>query len=182
MTVRILKGDCRQVLRELPDESVHCVVTSPPYFGLRDYGVAGQLGLEAGKVDVGAQQASGWLAQNAAQLSAQIAATNQANQLAALTASSQMMLGLADPFSEAATQQYNQMLASLQAMGLSGDELQATAQAQFDAMYQDFLRQMGLSEEGAASFIGMTPTSSSTDSTTSTSTGGLLQGGGFTGL
>lgn len=46
MTVRILKGDCRNVLRTLPDESVHCVVTSPPYFGLRDYGVAGQIGLE----------------------------------------------------------------------------------------------------------------------------------------
>ena len=39
-------GDCRAVLRSLPAESVHCCVTSPPYFGLRDYGVAGQLGLE----------------------------------------------------------------------------------------------------------------------------------------
>lgn len=39
MTVRILEGDCRDVLRTLPDESVHCVVTSPPYFGLRDYDV-----------------------------------------------------------------------------------------------------------------------------------------------
>ncbi len=47
MTVTILKGDCREVLRTLPDESVHCVVTSPPYWGLRDYGVAGQIGLEA---------------------------------------------------------------------------------------------------------------------------------------
>jgi DNA modification methylase len=46
VTVTILKGDCREVLRELPAESVHCVVTSPPYFGLRDYGVAGQIGLE----------------------------------------------------------------------------------------------------------------------------------------
>jgi DNA modification methylase len=46
MAVSILKGDCRDVLRTLPDESVHCVVTSPPYFGLRDYGVAGQIGLE----------------------------------------------------------------------------------------------------------------------------------------
>lgn len=46
MTVRILKGDCREMLRTLPDESVHCVVTSPPYWGLRDYGVAGQLGME----------------------------------------------------------------------------------------------------------------------------------------
>jgi DNA modification methylase len=40
MTVRIMLGDARQRLRELPDESVHCVVTSPPYFGLRDYGTA----------------------------------------------------------------------------------------------------------------------------------------------
>lgn len=47
MTVTILKGDCREVLAALPDESVHCVVTSPPYWGLRDYGVAGQIGLEA---------------------------------------------------------------------------------------------------------------------------------------
>lgn len=46
MTVRIIQGDCREVLKTLPDESVHCVVTSPPYFGLRDYGVDGQMGLE----------------------------------------------------------------------------------------------------------------------------------------
>lgn len=46
MTVRVLTGDCRQILATLPDESVHCVVTSPPYFGLRDYGVDGQIGLE----------------------------------------------------------------------------------------------------------------------------------------
>ena len=46
MTVTILKGDCREVLRTLPDESVHCVVTSPPYWGLRDYGVTGQIGFE----------------------------------------------------------------------------------------------------------------------------------------
>lgn len=46
MTVRILQGDCRDVLRGLPNGSVHCVVTSPPYFGLRDYGVDGQIGLE----------------------------------------------------------------------------------------------------------------------------------------
>ena len=47
MTVRLISGDCRDVLATMPDESVHCVVTSPPYFGLRDYGVAGQIGLEA---------------------------------------------------------------------------------------------------------------------------------------
>src|SRR5690349_2823004 len=46
MTVRILKGDCREMLKTLPDESVNCVVTSPPYWGLRDYGVDGQIGLE----------------------------------------------------------------------------------------------------------------------------------------
>lgn len=43
---RIIQGDCRAVLRTLPDESVQCIVTSPPYFGLRDYGDAGQIGLE----------------------------------------------------------------------------------------------------------------------------------------
>ncbi len=46
MSVRILVGDVREKLRELPDESVHCVVTSPPYWGLRDYGVGGGIGLE----------------------------------------------------------------------------------------------------------------------------------------
>jgi DNA modification methylase len=46
LTVRIFQGDCRDMLKTLPDESVHCIVTSPPYWGLRDYGVAGQLGLE----------------------------------------------------------------------------------------------------------------------------------------
>lgn len=39
-------GDCLESLRQMPDQSVHCCVTSPPYFGLRDYGVAGQIGLE----------------------------------------------------------------------------------------------------------------------------------------
>ncbi len=46
MTVQILSGDCRSVLSSLPAESVHCCVTSPPYWGLRDYGVSGQIGLE----------------------------------------------------------------------------------------------------------------------------------------
>ena len=47
MTVSIIKGDCRDVLRTLPDESVHCVVTSPPYWGAqRDYGHDAQLGME----------------------------------------------------------------------------------------------------------------------------------------
>jgi DNA modification methylase len=46
MTVRILQGDCRNLLKTLPDCSVHCCVTSPPYFGLRDYGIDGQMGLE----------------------------------------------------------------------------------------------------------------------------------------
>lgn len=43
----VRQGDCREVLRGLPDESVQCCVTSPPYFGLRDYGCAGQIGQEA---------------------------------------------------------------------------------------------------------------------------------------
>jgi DNA modification methylase len=46
VSVRLLEGDCRELLPRLPTASVHCVVTSPPYWGLRDYGVTGQLGLE----------------------------------------------------------------------------------------------------------------------------------------
>ncbi len=42
----ILHGDALTMLKTLPDESVNCCVTSPPYWGLRDYGVDGQLGLE----------------------------------------------------------------------------------------------------------------------------------------
>lgn len=44
--VRILNGDALEMLKTLPDNSVDCVVTSPPYWGLRDYGHAGQIGLE----------------------------------------------------------------------------------------------------------------------------------------
>jgi DNA modification methylase len=43
----ILIGDTLEQLRRLPDSSVDCVITSPPYFLLRDYGVKGQIGLEA---------------------------------------------------------------------------------------------------------------------------------------
>lgn len=39
-------GDVLETLKKLPSESVHCCVTSPPYFRLRDYGIEGQLGLE----------------------------------------------------------------------------------------------------------------------------------------
>jgi DNA modification methylase len=46
MSVDIIHGDCLAILKTLPTESVHCVVTSPPYWGLRDYGVDGQIGLE----------------------------------------------------------------------------------------------------------------------------------------
>jgi len=46
MTVTIINADVMDGLRQLPDESMHCVVTSPPYWGLRDYGVDGQIGLE----------------------------------------------------------------------------------------------------------------------------------------
>lgn len=46
MGVRLLVGDCRERLREIEAGSVNTCVTSPPYFGLRDYGVDGQIGLE----------------------------------------------------------------------------------------------------------------------------------------
>ena len=44
---RIIQGDCIEGMRTLPDASVHCCVTSPPYWGLRDYGHDGQIGLES---------------------------------------------------------------------------------------------------------------------------------------
>jgi site-specific DNA-methyltransferase (adenine-specific)/site-specific DNA-methyltransferase (cytosine-N4-specific) len=47
MSVRILIGDCREKLRELPDASMNCCITSPPYWGgLRDYGDDRQIGME----------------------------------------------------------------------------------------------------------------------------------------
>jgi site-specific DNA-methyltransferase (adenine-specific) len=50
---RVLVGDIRERLSDLPNTSIDCVITSPPYYQLRDYGVGDQLGLEA---DVG-----GWV-------------------------------------------------------------------------------------------------------------------------
>lgn len=47
MAVRIINADVLLGLSQIEDESVNCCVTSPPYWGLRDYGVAGQIGLEA---------------------------------------------------------------------------------------------------------------------------------------
>ncbi|MDR1080966.1 MAG: site-specific DNA-methyltransferase [Deltaproteobacteria bacterium] len=46
----IIEGDSAIALQKLPSDSVQCVVTSPPYWGLRDYGIDGQIGLE-GKLD-----------------------------------------------------------------------------------------------------------------------------------
>ena len=39
-TEKIYQGNCIEVLKDMPDESIDCVVTSPPYWGLRDYGTA----------------------------------------------------------------------------------------------------------------------------------------------
>ncbi|MGE4354813.1 MAG: site-specific DNA-methyltransferase [Oscillospiraceae bacterium] len=46
MTDTIINRDCLEALREIPDNSIHCCVTSPPYYALRDYGVDGQIGRE----------------------------------------------------------------------------------------------------------------------------------------
>jgi len=48
---QILVGDCIDMMGTLPDQSAHTRITSPPYFGLRDYGVDGQIGLEASPRD-----------------------------------------------------------------------------------------------------------------------------------
>ena len=42
----LILGNCLDVLPTLTENSIHCVVTSPPYFGLRDYGHGDQIGLE----------------------------------------------------------------------------------------------------------------------------------------
>ena len=44
--IKIIQGNCIDKIKELEDNSIDCVVSSPPYFGLRDYGVNGQFGLE----------------------------------------------------------------------------------------------------------------------------------------
>jgi site-specific DNA-methyltransferase (adenine-specific) len=46
MKYTIHQGDCIATLQTLPEKSINCCVTSPPYFGLRDYGHDGQIGLE----------------------------------------------------------------------------------------------------------------------------------------
>ena len=46
MSHTLLLGDCIEQMRTLPEQSVNCCVTSPPYFGLRDYGHDSQIGLE----------------------------------------------------------------------------------------------------------------------------------------
>jgi len=43
---KIICGDCLEVMKGIPDDVVQCCITSPPYWGLRDYGIEGQLGLE----------------------------------------------------------------------------------------------------------------------------------------
>ncbi|UQT02560.1 site-specific DNA-methyltransferase [Serratia phage vB_SmaM-ChibiTotoro] len=43
---KVISGDCIKSMGEMPDQSVNTVVTSPPYYGLRDYGINGQIGLE----------------------------------------------------------------------------------------------------------------------------------------
>lgn len=49
--LNIINADCLSALQDMPDRSVQCCVTSPPYYGLRDYGVEGQLGNENSPVD-----------------------------------------------------------------------------------------------------------------------------------
>ena len=45
-TFQLLQGDSNKILDKLPEKSVHCIVTSPPYFNLRDYDCKGQIGNE----------------------------------------------------------------------------------------------------------------------------------------
>jgi DNA modification methylase len=78
----ILTGDALATLRDIPGSSVDCVVTSPPYFQLRDYGTRGQLGMEA--------TVSGWVA-NLREVSREVARV--------LTPTGSLWLNLGDSFS-----------------------------------------------------------------------------------
>ncbi len=60
MAIKILTGDCNDWLAKIGDRTINCCVTSPPYFGLRDYGVAGQLGLEPSPAEYGAKMVEGF--------------------------------------------------------------------------------------------------------------------------
>lgn len=53
MVVKILNGDCREMLKTLPDKSIHCCVTSPPYYGLRSYCSEGS---EEKELEIGLEQ------------------------------------------------------------------------------------------------------------------------------
>ena len=46
LTNSVLQGNAKEVLTQFTDESIDCIITSPPYYGLRDYGITGQIGLE----------------------------------------------------------------------------------------------------------------------------------------
>lgn len=58
-TIKLYQGDVREVLKRLPDESVHCVVTSPPYWGLRDYGTGEWVGGKPGCTHVQGRPGAG---------------------------------------------------------------------------------------------------------------------------
>jgi hypothetical protein len=58
MTCDLRTGDALTLLRQMPDKSVDCCVTSPPYWGLRNYGVDGQYGLEPTPEEWVARQAA----------------------------------------------------------------------------------------------------------------------------
>ena len=49
--ITVLNGDCRAVLREVAESSVQCCVTSPPYWGLRDYEHESQIGSEESPIE-----------------------------------------------------------------------------------------------------------------------------------
>lgn len=53
MSWQIRQGDCCDLMRAMPAECVQCVVTSPPYYGLRNYSVDGQIGLESTPTEPG---------------------------------------------------------------------------------------------------------------------------------
>jgi site-specific DNA-methyltransferase (adenine-specific) len=106
----VYQGDCREVMRQMEPESVHCVVTSPPYWGLRDYGTASWVGGDEGCDHVGsvmrtappgtAKQASNFGASSVSSGDCRCGAIRQDSQLGLEPTPEEFVANMVDVFRE----------------------------------------------------------------------------------
>lgn len=112
------------------------------------------------------------LGQQAAQLAANIAATQQAQQLDAFRTAGNLALGLGSNLQNAGQLQLQQQQLALQGLSQAGELQQATAQDTFNAEQADFLRRLGLAESASSGVFGSTGLPLDTVATTKSSGGG----------